>query len=297
MGSQSQHQLSMKRLAVLGAFLIIILLAVLTWQIISTSSSILATETRIAELEIELDSSRIINEDLDSQLTQARADNAGLQEYNASLQETLEVWQAAQGDDADNIIMVTVPFYIPPLDLRGYELNHFEIQEWFLEHINYHRAAEGIHGYEFHTPAIVTSIEHSLDMRDNNFGRNAASDGRTHQQRHHRWIGYTRTRVTSAHSSSHEVSEGPLTSDCVAEIVDRIMNVERSRDFLLNPTYYYIGIAFSIQENAMGRLSVTMAGLEGERAAHHARSQAERAEHRERYLEMVRERTGWTLDE
>jgi len=297
MRHQPQRKLTIRNLVVLSSFLIIILLVLLSWQIISANSSISVTEARIAELEIELDSTRIINENLDSQLAQTRADNAGLQEYNTALQEALEVWQAAQGDDADNIITVTVPFYIPPLDLRGYELNHFEIQEWFLEHINQHRAAEGIHGYEFYTPAIVTSIEHSLDMRDNNFGRNAASDGRTHQQRHHRWLGYARTRVTSAHSSSHAVSEGSLTPDCVAEIVDRIMNVEQSRVFLLNPTYYYIGIGFSIQENAMGRLSVTMATPEGEREAHHARSQAERAEHRERYLEMVRERTGWTPDE
>ena len=192
-----------------------------------------------------------------------------------------------------NIIMVTTPFYIPPLDLRGYDMNPFDVQEWFIERINYHRALEGIHGYVFYTPAIVTSIEHSLDMRNNNFGRNAASDGRTHQERHHRWMGYARTRVTSAHSSSHWVSDGPLTRECVTEIVDRVMNVEQSRDFLLNPTYYYIGIGFSIQDNGRGRLSVTMATPEGERAAHRARSQAERAEHREAYLQMVRERMGW----
>jgi len=210
--------------------------------------------------------------------------------------ETLAITGDTQ-DTPDNIIMVTTPFYIPPLDLRGYELNHFEVQEWFLEHINYHRSAEGIHGYVFYTPAIVTSIEHSLDMRNNNFGRNVASDGRTHQERHHRWMGYARTKVTSAHSSSHTVSDGPLTRDCVAEIVNRIMNTEASRDFLLNPTYYYIGIGFSIQENARGRLSVTMATPEGERDAHRARSQAQRAEHREEYLQMVRERMGWNPTE
>lgn len=196
--------------------------------------------------------------------------------------------------DNPNIIMVTVPFFIPPLDLRGYELNQYEMQEWFLERINYHRAAEGIHGYVFYTPAIVTSIEHSLDMRDNEFSSNTASDGRGHQVRHHRWMGYTRTRVTSAHSSSHTVSDGPLTQGCVNAIVDRVFTREESADFLLNPTYYYIGVGFSIQANGRGRLSITMATPEGERAAHRARSTAARAEHREAYLQMVRERTGWT---
>jgi len=193
----------------------------------------------------------------------------------------------------ENIIMVTTEFYIPQLDLRGYEMNHYQVQEWFLERINYHRASEGIHGYVFYTPAIVTSIEHSLDMRDNNFSRNVASDGRTHQERHHRWMGYARTRVTSAHSSSHTVSDGPLTQDCVIEIVDRVFDREESRDFLMNPTYYYIGIGFSIQANARGRLSVTMSTPEGQREAHRARTQAQRAEHREEYLQIVRERSGW----
>lgn len=194
----------------------------------------------------------------------------------------------------NNIVLVTTEFYVPPLDLRGYDLDHYQMQGWFLERINYHRASEGIHAYEFYTPAIVTSIEHSLDMRDNNFSRNAASDGRTHQERHNRWIGYARTRVTSAHSSSHTVSDGQLTQDCVIEIVDRVFSREESRDFLMNPTYYYIGIGFSIQANGRGRLSITMATPEGHRAAHRARTQAERAEHREEYLQMVRERSGWT---
>lgn len=193
----------------------------------------------------------------------------------------------------NNRISVTKHFDIPPLDLRGYELEHYTMQSWFLERINYYRVEYGLHPYELYTPAVVTSIEHSIDMRDNNFSRNAASDGRTHQQRHDRWIGHLRTKVTSAHSSSHTVSDGPLTRDCANEVVDRVFGVEASRNFLLNPTYYYIGIGFSIQENGMGRLSITMASQPGERAAHRARSQEERAEHREQYLVMVRERNGW----
>jgi len=107
-------------------------------------------------------------------------------------------------------------------------------------------------------------------------------------------MGYMRTVVTSAHSSSHRISDGPLTRDCANEVVDRILGVEASRDFLLNPTYYFIGIGFSIQANGMGRLSITMTSQPGERAAHRARTQAERAEHRQQYLEMVREHNGWT---
>jgi len=195
---------------------------------------------------------------------------------------------------SDNSVRVTTDFYIPPLDLRGYAMDHYQVQDWFFERINFHRQEYGLHPYELYTPAVVTSLEHSLDMRDNNFGRNTASDGRTHQQRHDRWIGYGRTKVTSAHSSSHTISDGPLTRACVNEVVDRVFNAEASRDFLLNPTYYFIGIGFSIQENARGRLSITMTSLPGERAAHRARSQEERADHRQQYLQLVRERTGWT---
>ena len=188
----------------------------------------------------------------------------------------------------------TTLFHIPPLDLRGYAMDHFEVEQWFLERINYHREAYGIHPYNLYTPARVTSIEHSLDMRDNNFGRNVGSDGRTHQERHHTWLGYNRTRVTSAHSSSHDVARGPLTQEGVNEIADRILYRETSRSFLLNPTYYEIGIGFSIQENGRGRLSITMASQENERAAHRARTPAEREEHRQAYLERVREERGWT---
>jgi len=178
-------------------------------------------------------------------------------------------------------------FEIPQLDLRGYEIDHFQIEQWFLERINYHREEYGIHPYELYTPAVVTSIEHSLDMRDNNFGRNAASDGRTHQQRHDRWLGVDRTKVTSAHSSTHTV-EGYLTQQRVMEIVDNVINTEASRNFIMNPTYYYIGIGFSIQHDDRGRLSITMASQPDKREAHRARTPEEREEYRQAYLEMVR---------
>ena len=185
-------------------------------------------------------------------------------------------------------------FVIPPLDLRGYALEHQEMEQWFLQRLNYHRVNYGIHPYEIYRPAAVTSIEHSLDMRDNDFSRNVASDGRTHQERHHRWLGYHRTKVTSAHSSSHNVAAGPLTQEGVNAIVDRIINGENSRAFLLDPTYYYIGVGFSIAANGRGRLSITMATVDGRRAAHRARSVEERQIYREEYLARVRAERGWT---
>ena len=36
-----------------------------------------------------------------------------------------------EGRQGDNAIEVTVQFVIPPLDLRGYDLCHFEAQQWF----------------------------------------------------------------------------------------------------------------------------------------------------------------------
>ena len=192
-----------------------------------------------------------------------------------------------------NSIEVTTQFYIPQLDLRGYPLNHFEFERWFLERLNFHREEYGLHPYAIYPAAAVTSIEHSLDMRNNNFSANTSSDGRTHQQRHDRWFGVGRTMVTSAHSSSHRIT-GQLTQEDVIRIVDTILARESTHSFLMNPTYYYIGIGFSIQAGGMGRLSITMATGHGERAAHHARTAAQREEHRQQYLERVRYERGWT---
>lgn len=189
-----------------------------------------------------------------------------------------------------NSIEVTVEWEIPLLDLRGYPLCHFEVEGWFLERINYHRENLGMHPYVLYAPAVVTSLEHSLDMRDNNFSGNVASDGRTHQQRHDRWFGVGRTKVTSAHSSSHTI-EGAFTRERAHEIIDG--RSERSGTFMFNPTYYYIGIGFSIQENGRGRLSITYATQAGEREAHRARTPGERQEHMEAHLERVRYERGW----
>ena len=203
------------------------------------------------------------------------------------------IWQIEENGEYEYVLEVTRQFHIPALDLRGLPLDHFQVEQWFLERINYHREAYGIHPYELYLPATITSIEHSLDMRDNEFGEAAASDGRTHQERHDRWMGDDRTMVTSAHTSTHEV-QGLITQESVNEIVDRIFERERSRSFLLNPTYYYIGIGFSVQTNGTGRLSITMATRAGERDAHRARTGEERVEHRENYLERVRAERGWT---
>ena len=192
----------------------------------------------------------------------------------------------------DNTIEVTVQFYIPQLDLRGYELDFFEMEGWFLERINHHRELYGVHPYDTYNPLRVTSIEHSLDMRDNNFGRNVASDGRTHQERHDRWIGVLRTKVTSSHSSSHWV-EGELTRESAFGIVDTILANETTFDFIMNPTYYYLGIGFSIQDNGRGRLNITMASQANERAAHRARTPEQREEHRQLALERIRRERGW----
>ena len=198
-------------------------------------------------------------------------------------------------DGAQNTINLETHFryFVPPLDLRGYDLNHFVVEQWFLERINYHRENYGIHPYELYPAAVVTSIEHSLDMRDNNIGTQASSDGRTHQERHHTWFGYDRTMVTSSHVSSHNVGDGPLTQDGVVEIVDNILQTESTFSFIMNPTYYYIGVGFSIQANGRGRLNIVMASKHGQRDAHRARTMAEREEHRLQYLEKVRRKRGW----
>ena len=194
-----------------------------------------------------------------------------------------------------NVIEVTTPFYIPPLDLRGYDLDHFEMEQWFLARINYHRENYGLHPYVLYTPAVVTSIEHSVDMRDNDMASLESSTGLGHQARHNIRMGWRVTgRVTSAHFSSHDVEDGPLTKEKVDAIVDRVFTNEGNRGFLLNPTYYYIGIGFSIQENGRGRLSITMSTPPGEVDAHRARSDEEKEIHRQEYLERVREERGWT---
>lgn len=195
--------------------------------------------------------------------------------------------------EGENTIIVTTPFYIPILDLREYQMDHFEVEQWFLERVNYHRDNYGVHPYTLYGPAVVTSIEHSLDMRTHRFSGNDASDGRTHRERHDVRFGHGRTLVTSTFSSSQQV-EGKVTRDFVHYFVDRLFEDEARHEFLMNPTYYYIGFGFSVDARGLGFLCVTMASPHGERAAHHARTPEEREAHRLEYLERVRRERGWT---
>jgi len=105
MRQQPRRQLNIRNLAALGAFLILILLVVLTWQVISARSSLSTAEARISELEIELGSALIINEGLDSQLSQARADNT-------SLQASLDLWQNT-GQNVEGNAADTNDEYVP----------------------------------------------------------------------------------------------------------------------------------------------------------------------------------------
>ena len=196
-------------------------------------------------------------------------------------------------DPPPNSLEYTTHFIIPELDLRGYDLDHFEVTLWFLDRINYHRENFGIHPYSFLTEAMITSLEHTLDMRNNNFVNNRASDGRTHQQRHDRWFGADRTRVTSSSVRGRQI-HGPMTREQADAIVDGIMGDDTAEAFILNPTYYYIGIGFSVNAQGRGKLSITMSTGEGKRAAHHARTSEQRVEHRLEYLAEVRARRGWT---
>ena len=184
-------------------------------------------------------------------------------------------------------------FFVPELDLRGYPLNHFEVEQWFLTRINYHRENYGLHPYEPYLPATVTSIEHSLDMRDNDFSANESSDGRRHQVRHDRWMGVERTRVTSTLVASRRFPEGPITQADVAAFADYLFERESRHSFIMNPIYYYLGVGFSVAADGRGRLCLTFASKPDEREAHHKRSPEEREIHRQEYLERIRAERGW----
>ena len=181
---------------------------------------------------------------------------------------------------------------IPPLDLRGFPLDHFEVEQWFLERLNIHREAYGIHPYELNLAATLTSIEHSLDMREHSFIRNASSDGRPHQERHDKWLGVDRDVVTSTLVASHSFT-GPVTREAIHEFVDSLFEREDRRSFILNPTYYYIGVGLSVNEEGTGRVTFTFTSAPGEREAHRSRTTEEIEAHRQEYLERVRRERGW----
>lgn len=212
------------------------------------------------------------------------------------------IFFASTDEKPSNTIEVTVgditkSFDIPELDLRGYPMDHFEVEQWFLTRLNYHRDNYGLHPYEIYNPARVISIRHSLDMREHSFSRITSSDGMHHQDRHALWMGDDRIKVTSALTAGHALPDGPVTQEIVNDYTDRLFEREDKHSFIMNPTYYFIGIGFSVEEDGMGRLSLTFASRPNERDAHRARTPEEREIHEQEYLERVRAERGWTPPE
>ena len=189
---------------------------------------------------------------------------------------------------------------VPALDKRGYPLAQADIDQWFLERINYHRVNFGVYPFEIYLPSKAAAIEHSLEMTRYGFTDNKAADGRTHQQRHDRWYGVNRTRVTSSSVRTFRDIEGPLTREMVHGFVDRYYfgeNTDPYTSFIMNPYYFYIGIGFSIDEWGDGRICISWSSKPGYRAAHRARGAEEREVFRRNYLEMIREERGWEPEE
>ena len=185
---------------------------------------------------------------------------------------------------------------VPALDMRGYPLAQSDIDQWFLERINYHRVNFGIHPFEIYLPSKAAAIEHSLEMTRYDFTDNRALDGRTHQERHDRWYGINRTRVTSSSVRTIRNIEGQLTREMVHGFVDKYYfgeNDDPYESFIMNPYYFYIGIGFSINERGVGRLCISWSSQPGYRADHRARGAEERVVFRQNYLEKVREERGW----
>ena len=207
-----------------------------------------------------------------------------------------------EGQNAQEIIELDVEgvpmrLEVPiALDKRGYPLAQSDIDQWFLERINYHRVNFGIHPFEIYLPAKAAAIEHSLEMTRYGFTRNQAIDGRTHQERHDRWYGVNRTRVTSSSVRMLRDIEGPLTREMVHEFVDEVYFGEDDdpyESFVMNPYYFYIGIGFSIDQWGDGRLCISWASPLEYRRPHRARGAEERAIFRQDYLESVRKERGW----
>ena len=219
--------------------------------------------------------------------------------------ETLQTTDGLHNDinsDNPNSIEVAMgnrilQFDIPELDERGYPLDQFEMEQWFLDRLNYHRINYGLHPYEIYHPTRAISIVHSLDMRENEFTANKSSDGLTHQERHEIWMGADRTRITSALNATCFVPDGPLTQEVANDIADHLFEREDRHSFIMNPTYYYIGIGFSIDEHGTGRLNLTFTSPPDQRANWHAMTSEEREIYVQEYLERVRAERGWTPPE
>ena len=152
-----------------------------------------------------------------------------------------------------------VQFDIPSLDLREYSVNHFQIEQWFLERINSHRENASLPHFFLNTQATATSIEHSIDMRDHRFLEVYASDGRTEEERYRRWFGSESTRE-KATVILYFTLEGEFDQHIVKLIADHLFVDGERTSTLLDPNYRYIGIGISVDKNGCGYLTITLIG-------------------------------------
>ena len=152
-----------------------------------------------------------------------------------------------------------VQFDIPPLDLREYSVNHFQIEQWILERLNSHRENASLPHFFLNTQATATSIEHSIDMRDHRFLEVYASDGRTEQERYSRWFGSESTRE-KATVILYFTLEGEFDQHIVELITDHLFVDGERASTLLGPNYRYIGIGISVDKNGCGYLTITLIG-------------------------------------
>ena len=151
-------------------------------------------------------------------------------------------------------------FDIPPLDLRENQVDHFQIEQWFLEELNYRRDNALLPHFLLDARATVTSIEHSIDMRDSRFIGVYASDGRTQEERLEYWFAdEVEPREKSSVVLGYNIKDG-LDQYIVRLIVDHLFIDEENTSILLSPNYRYIGAATSVDEYGNGAVSITLIG-------------------------------------
>ena len=151
----------------------------------------------------------------------------------------------------------TVHFDIPPLDLREFPVDHFQVEQWFLERLNYHRANAALSPFSLDAQATVASIEHSIDMRDHQFTGAYTSDGRTVEERLGIWISDEREKASIALGF---YVHDELCQDIVSQIVDHLFFDEERSFLLLSPHFRYIGVGTSLDKDGIGSLSITLIG-------------------------------------
>ena len=151
-------------------------------------------------------------------------------------------------------------FDIPTLDLRENPVDHFQIEQWFLEELNYHREEALLPHFILDARATVTSIEHSIDMRDSRFLGEYASDGRTQEERLEYWFAdEVRPREKSSVVFGYNIKY-ELEQYIVRLIVYHLFLDEEKTSLLLSPNYRYIGAATSVDEYGNGTVSITLIG-------------------------------------